>query len=242
MAFRRGRGVLDHARLHARRRWVIRLDLRSFFATIGSRRIAGVFRNAGYPTELARVLADLTTHAARLEGTCTRDERLLYQRRHLPQGAPTSPALANLIALPLDRRLDALAKSIGGRYSRYADDLVISCDRLVPSLVPTMGAIAIDEGFDVQFRKTRVMSAASRQMVTGLVVNERPGLPRKGRKQLEAILTNCVCHGPSTQDRDGQGARFRAHLAGRVAYAEHVDGRRASKLAALFHQISWPDA
>jgi hypothetical protein len=112
MAFRKGRGVLSHARIHLGRRWVVRLDLCDFFATIGVARVAGVFRKLGYDGELCRVLAELTTNAVILAGDATRDERLLYGPRHLPQGAPTSPALANLVAARLDRRLDALARSL----------------------------------------------------------------------------------------------------------------------------------
>ncbi len=242
MGFRKGRGVVDHAHRHVGRRWVVSMDLRDFFPSIGSRRIAGAFRRLGFDGPLARTLADLTTHAARLPRPCSREEQLLYQRRHLPQGAPTSPYLANLVASYLDQRLAALASSIGGAYSRYADDLVISCDRKLPWLVPTIGAIAMQEGFQVRFRKTRVMSSARRQMITGLVVNQRPGITRAARKQLEAILFNCVRDGPASQDSMQRGDRFRAHLQGRVAYAQQVDPQRAQRLVALYRQIRWDES
>jgi RNA-directed DNA polymerase len=242
MAFRKGRGMVDHAHMHAGRRWVVSMDLQNFFPTITSRRVAGIYRRLGHSDELARVLTDLTTNAARPPEPSSRDERMLYQRRHLPQGAPTSPALANLVASFLDRRLEALAHRIGGAYSRYADDLVISCDHHVPWLVPTIGAIAMREHFSVRFRKTRVMSSAGRQMVTGVVVNERPGVQRIVRKNLEATLVNCVRHGPASQDRECLGNRFRDHLRGRIAYVSQVDPRRAARLVTLFEQIRWPIA
>jgi hypothetical protein len=106
-------------------------------------------------------------------------------------------------------------------------------------LVPRIGAIAMEEGFSVRFRKTRVMSAASQQMVTGLVVNERVGMSRRARKQLEAVLVNCLRHGPASQDRAAHGARFCDHLRGRVAYARQVDPDRSTRLVTLFDAIDW---
>lgn len=185
------------------------------------------------------MLAELVTNAVVLPASTTRDERLLYRRRHLPQGAPTSPAVANLVARHFDQRLAALARSVGGSYSRYADDLVLSCGSHCGWLVPIIGAIAMEEGFRVRFRKTRVMTAAKQQMITGLVVNHRPGLSRTARKRLEAVLHNCARYGPALQDRAGMGDRFEAHLRGRVAHARHVDAQRASELDALFLQIAW---
>jgi hypothetical protein len=239
MGFRKGRGVLDHARRHVGRRWVVSMDLCDFFASIGSRRIGGTFRSLGYPDEVARVMAELVTNAATLTGSSTREERLLYARRHLPQGAPTSPAIANLVARCLDQRLDALARSIGGSYSRYADDIVISCDQFCGWLVPIIGGIAMDEGFRVRFRKTRVMSASRRQMITGLVVNQSPGVSRTARERLEAILYNCVKHGPASQDRNALGDEFEAHLRGRVAYVRQMDPAQAAKLTALLAKVDW---
>ena len=142
MGFRRGRGVFDHAACHVERRWVVSMDLRDFFPSITVTRVAGVFSALGLERQQARMLAELTTHATKLDRGATRQERQLYCRRHLPQGAPTSPALANLAATHLDRRLAALAASIGGAYSRYADDLVLSFNHRLPWLVSTVGAIA----------------------------------------------------------------------------------------------------
>lgn len=107
-------------------------------------------------------------------------------------------------------------------------------------LVPTLAAaIALDEGFEVNFRKTRVMRRASRQRVCGLVVNERPNLARRDYDRLKAVLTNCQRHGASGQNRDGH-TDFRAHLQGRVAWVEALAPARGAKLRALFDTIEWP--
>ena len=139
--FRRGHSVVTHARRHTGQKVVLGFDLEDFFASVSAGRVYGIFRGAGYPEEVAYRLTGLCTNvvprAAWAAQPC-RDERLLGSwhrlgRRlavpHLPQGAPTSPALANLAAFGLDRRLSALAASSGAVYSRYADDLTFSGGR-----------------------------------------------------------------------------------------------------------------
>src|ERR1041385_80316 len=108
------------------------MDLRDFFPTFSQARVRNLFLTAGYPESVATSLAGLCTticprsafHHLPLEHQ--RRARELYARKHLPQGAPTSPMLANLCAFNLDCRLAGLAKAAGATYSRYADDLVFS--------------------------------------------------------------------------------------------------------------------
>jgi len=253
--FVRGRSALSHALRHTGRAAVLCLDLEDFFTSISHARVFHVFRAAGYPGPVARVLAGICTTAlppaefARCPRPNNESELARYQRlrksalsQHLPQGAPTSPALANLCALGLDRRLAAAAASVGAEYSRYADDLAFSGDapfaRRISNFSTLAGGIALDEGFVVNFRKTRIMRRASRQRVCGLVVNEHPNLPRPDYDRLKALLTNCQRHGPTTQNRDGH-TDFRAHLQGRVAWVEAVAPARGAKLRALFEAIDW---
>ena len=256
--FVRGRSALSHALRHSGHAAVLCLDLEDFFTSIPHGRVFHVFRAAGYPGPVARVLAGVCTTALPPAefGRCPRPdnpaELVRYQRlrqsalsQHLPQGAPTSPALANLCALGLDRRLAGAAAAVGARYSRYADDLAFSGDaafaRGILDFSTLAAAIALDEGFDVNFRKTRVMRRATRQLVCGLVVNERPNFPRRDYDRLKAILTNCQRHGVDAQNRD-EHADFRAHLQGRVAWAEAVAPTRGAKLRGLFDAISWAPA
>lgn len=253
--FVRGHSALSHARRHAGHALVLCLDLEDFFTSIPQARVFHVFRAAGYPGSVARVLAGLCTTAlppAELaRGPRPHDDAGLarYQRlrlsalsQHLPQGAPTSPALANLCALGLDRRLAGAAAAAGAEYSRYADDLAFSGDaafaRSSTSFATLAAAIALDEGFEVNFRKTRIMRQASSQRVCGLVVNERPNLVRREYDRLKAVLTNCRRHGADSQNRD-EHADFRAHLQGRVAWAEATAPARGAKLRALFDTIDW---
>ena len=140
--FRPGGSVRSYAAAHAGRPIVVRLDLEAFFASVTVSRVYGLWRSAGYPEPVAHCLAGLATsvlpRSAWRSVPHPADEELLdahwrLGRRlaapHLPQGAPTSPAMANLAAFGLDVRLTALAESWGGRYTRYADDLAFSGGR-----------------------------------------------------------------------------------------------------------------
>ena len=241
--FVRGRSIVTHARRHCGQPVVLRCDLRRFFVSVPRHRVQGIFRQAGYPEPVARLLASLCTTAT--PGWCLRAapkpaDKPILRQRHLPQGAPTSPALANLIAHRLDRRLTGLAVRFGVTYSRYADDLTFSGpERLRSSRwLHWIREIVEDEGFVLNESKTNVMGQAGRQRVTGLTVNERPNISRQEFERLKAILTNCVRHGPESQNRD-QLEDFRGHLEGRVAFVSMVNPAKAMRLRRLLCGIEW---
>src|SRR5262249_30247583 len=158
-------------------------------------RVRALFASLGYPGTVAWALAALCTTRSDVPGA----PRL--GARHLPQGAPTSPAIANLVARRLDVRLGALARSVGARYTRYADDLALSGELRPSWIVDRVAEIARDEGFRLRPAKTRVMRRGVRQELAGVVVNEKTSARRVDLDLLEAILVNCVRRGPSTQNR-----------------------------------------
>jgi len=242
--FVRGRSVVDFARAHAGQALVIRVDLKDFFSSIGAARVGAVFRAMGYPDEVRRTLTALTTVATPepVLRVLPWARRAALRTPHLPQGAPTSPALANLVAYGLDVRLSAFARKAGGTYARYADDLAFSFGASAvarrDSLVAAVSAIAVDCGFEVAPAKVRVRRGGEQQLVGGLVVNAHPAVPRRARDRLEAILTGCVRHGPEGQNREGH-EDFRAWLTGKVAWVAHVRPSHATKLQALLARIVW---
>jgi hypothetical protein len=242
--FRRGRSVLTYAAPHAGRRIVLRFDLRDFFPSVRAARVHALFRTAGYSGPVARLLTGLCTNTAPSEvrGAVARETALPYADAHLPQGAPTSPALANLCAYRLDCRLSALAESLGARYTRYADDLAFSggeeLERGARRFQVVVCRVALEEGFEVHTRKSRFMRRAVRQQLAGVVVNERPNVKRADFDELKAILCNCARHGPASQNRDGH-ADLRSHLLGRVAYVALLNPARAAKLRRWFDRIAW---
>ena len=253
--FTRGRSARSHAALHSGRLVVIRLDLEDFFASVGAGRVFGVFRTAGYPEPVAHTLTALCTNAlpvrewAAVPRPTTPPLIRAHQRLgrrlatpHLPQGAPTSPALANLAAFRLDRRLQGLAGAVGATYSRYADDLTFSGSRRLlrqaNPLRARIAAIAAEEGFVVNERKSMLATRAGRQRVCGIVVNERLNPTREEYDRLKATLHNAARHGPARENRAGL-PDFRAHLLGRVAWAESLNPTRGEKLRAAFARIEW---
>ena len=166
----------------------------------------------------------------------------MYTHPHLPQGAPTSPALANRIAYRMDCRLRGLAESCRGVYTRYADDLAFSGGpdfaRSIQRFATHVAAIVQEEGFAVYFRKTRAMRQGSRQQLAGLVANAGVNIPREHFDALKAVLTNCVRMGPESQNRSGL-AQFKEHLAGRVAFVESVNPGKGERLREIFLRIGW---
>jgi hypothetical protein len=164
--------------------------------------------------------------------------------RGLPQGACTSPALANLIATPLDARLAGLCKALESdwTYTRYADDLVFSGGdefvRRAERFYHQVLTIAIAEGFEPHLRKTRFMPRSTAQRAAGILLNEKPNTSRKEYEVLKAILHHCTTQGPESQNR-ADHPEFQAHLAGRIAHIRQVNPARGEKLASLFQLIDW---
>jgi len=237
-----GRSPHTFAAPHVGQRMVIRLDVMSFFASVTAPRVYGLLRAAGFPEPVAHVLTGLCTTRTPSDvlrrapaRVPNRDLRLaLLRTPHLPQGAPTSPALANLCGFRLDRRLAGLARSYGLRYTRYADDLAFSGNTSQPArFIDAVRSIVTEEGFRLNEAKTRIRGAADRQLLAGLVVNARPAVPRDEYDGLRALLHNAIYTGLDEQNRDGH-PDFVAHLAGRIAWVGHRHPRRAAKLQALF--------
>lgn len=240
-----GRSCLSGAQVHAGEAMVATFDLAQFFPSVGLPRIHGIFRSLGYPWAVARRLAGLCTT---ITPACVYrrlpDPGLgaLYGVPHLPQGAPTSPALANLLAWTLDRRLHGLARAAGANFTRYADDLAFSGDAAFANGLGRFGkaveTIVHEEGFALNAAKTRIMPRSARQRVTGIVVNEHCNIGRAEFDTLKAILHNCARGGPAGQNRAGV-PDFRGHLTGRVAWVAQVNPRRGAKLRRLFERIDW---
>ena len=128
-----------------------------------------------------------------------------YRTRRLPQGATTSPALANLCAFRLDVGLAGLARAPGATYTPYADDLAFSggddLARVIERLSVRVAAIALEETFSIRLRRTRVMRCGAGQHQAGVMVNQHPDLVRSESDTLRAILTHCVRHGPASHNR-----------------------------------------
>ena len=247
-----GRSIRTFVAPHVGKPMVLRMDLQDFFPSISRARVQAAFRTAGYPEHVADLLGGICSTSAPV---CIWSEqqsnvapeslsaaRALYRQPHLPQGAPTSPALANLCAYRVDCRLQGLARAANAKYTRYADDLAFSGDGNFASqserFATHVAAILLEEGFSVHHRKTRIMRQGVRQHLAGLVTNQRINVVREDFDLLKAILHNCIKHGPARQNRNSHPS-FRAHLAGRVGFVESINPAKGKRLRAIFERISW---
>ena len=228
--FVRSKSIVTNAAVHSNSELLIKLDVKDFFPSVSWRRVKGVFRHAGYPEQIATLLALLCTESPR---QVVQQDGVTYYvalgDRALPQGAPTSPALTNIVCLNLDRRLTGLAEKLGLRYSRYADDLTFSVpaiddaqpksstkatastvkkqadmqhNKLIGQLIGSVHKILREEGFALNNDKTRVIRKGSQQQVTGMVVNGQ-GVPRVSRqikKMLRAAVHNLEAGGQLRAD------------------------------------------
>jgi retron-type reverse transcriptase len=175
LGFERGQSIVTHARCHVGRAVVVRMDLKEFFDSTTAERVGRYFRAIGWDKEASRLLV-----------------RLCTDRNGLPQGAPTSPRLSNLVNYRLDARLAGLARKLAAIYTRYADDLTFSFatddPAAIHAAIRSAKLIVEAEGYRLhQRKKLRIRRRHGRQLVTGLVVNERVNLPREVRRRLRAV-------------------------------------------------------
>jgi hypothetical protein len=232
--FATGRSILTNAQAHIGRAVLINLDLADFFPSIHLVRVRSVFVRLGYSGAVATLLALLCTECPRRE---VRYDGKTYfvatGARGLPQGACTSPALANQVAGRLDRRLAGLARKLNLAYTRYADDLTFSSAEPITQRIGYLMArvrhIARDEGFTVNENKSRVLKRNTAQIVTGLVVNDKPTLRRREIRRLRAILHRAAKEGLDRQNRAGH-PHFVAQLRGKIALLHMVRPELAAKL------------
>lgn len=255
--FRRGRSIRSHARTHLRKTVLVQCDLENWFHQFTYAQVWSLFRRLGYGRTVARLLAQLCTAPIRemTPAICaatglTEAEVVAATRqtvrdsRHpmLPQGAPTSPSLANLLSISLDEQLAALAGFYGAAYSRYADDCAFSGGGTLPrqtaAFIGQLLTVIRRNGHAASPGKLWVRRPGAQQLVTGLIVNDGPSVPRAQRRALRAMLHNCARHGPASQNRDGH-PHFAAHLLGRIAHVAAANPAHGAALRAAFRRIAW---
>ncbi|MEP1535926.1 MAG: reverse transcriptase family protein [Paracoccaceae bacterium] len=216
---------------HCAENAVLSFDLQDFFSSIPVARVFGIFRALGYPETVARHLACLTTLVTphRILAASKSLNSTFLSNRHLPQGAPTSPALANLAAYRLDQRLSGLARATDTTYTRYADDLTFSGDTTqIMSLRTSVPAIIRDTGFSMNPSKTRLALSHQHQRTTGIVVNQHLNMQRRDFDRLKAALHQAA------KTRDPAAL---AQLDGRIAWLETLNPRKGARLRAKLDDI-----
>ena len=172
--FEEATSIVDAALPHICRKVVVRIDIERFFETTSSNRIHSYFQAIGWQQEPAEILTKLTGVEA-----------------HLPQGAPTSPRLSNLVNAPLDAALLKLVRRYRGAYTRYADDMTMSFDdvsgRTVRHVVQQAARTLQQFGYAMNHDKLQIRRSHQQQLVLGLVVNADVNLPRRKRRWLRSV-------------------------------------------------------
>lgn len=254
-AYYPGRGLKLAAERHAGCAWLLKMDVHDFFDNIRERRVYRVFRDLGYGALLSFQMARICTWTA--EGAAPRRTPSYgppifasEKEGSLPQGAPTSPALANLAVMALDRRLDALAAATGWVYTRYADDLAFSS--LGPSSRAKAVALSMQVkrelrafGLDPNEAKTLIMPPGARRIVLGLLVDgPEPRLTRSFRNNLDTHLyaltkTGIGVAGHRKARKFASTIGMRRHITGLVAYAHHIEPEYAKACYQLLEGVDW---
>lgn len=222
-----GRSVKSNAEAHGRRKFVINLDLQDFFPTITENRVSGMLRSLGVDRRVAEIAS-----------------RLCCLDNHLPQGAPTSPVISNMICFRLDTELLRIAKDARAIYTRYADDITFSSYQppapLFESALPSVGRFSPDllssrlrdafssNGFIVHPEKAHYADRHSRRIVTGVKINDGLNVDRRYVRRIRAILHSIEKTGLSdAQDKytkTGGKGLIAAHLRGKIAYMAFLKG------------------
>jgi RNA-directed DNA polymerase len=240
--FRRGRSIVTNAQPHVGALVVINLDLQDFFPSIAYPRVKGIFRSLGYSEAIATILGLICTEAditeVELDG---RTYYIAQTERHLPQGAPSSPAVTNILCRRLDRRLDRLAIGRGFSYTRYADDLTFSTHdpekiRDIGNIIHGTQGIVTHEGLTIHPDKTRVLRTSQQQEVTGVVVNQKLNVDRETLRRFRATLYQIEKDGLAGKQW-GQSADLLQSIAGFANYVAMVNPTKGSQLVAQVRRI-----
>jgi RNA-directed DNA polymerase len=254
-AFAKNRDLVKSATKHAGARWLVKMDVRSFFESISEQQVYFVFRRLGYPALLCFQMARICTRLPlqKFPRPLSQTSDLPYRpwpQGHLPQGAPTSPMLANLAVHALDVHLSAICKELGWTYTRYADDLAFSriddvrrssAMHLVKLVEQALSAF----GLAVRHPKTRIAPPPARKVMLGVLVDrERPRLTRSFRNNLEThlyALTSPKIGARAHMQRRGFASciGMQRHVAGLLAFAHQVDRGYAATQYRLFNTIDW---
>lgn len=253
--FRKKISIYDNAKVHENSKIVLKVDLLKFYDTITEKRVYGIFKSMGYIENLAYTFAKITTAEHRVDYWITLDkdsqkaltELVTLKPPILPQGAPTSPMLANIIATKMDYRFEALAQKLNFNYSRYADDLTFSItkDGKLPSL-KIIEKIISEEGFFINNEKTRFMKKGCKQYVTGLTTTNGVNVSKKYRKEIAEHIYYCRKFGVNShlerhveKFSNYNNIKFHNWLYGHLCFIKSVNPNASKKMLEDFNKINW---
>lgn len=217
--------IKTNAEQHINKSQVLCMDIHNFFPSINIEQVFEIFHSIGYTTEVSWELAFLCTH-----------------ENKLPQGAPTSPTLSNVIFSPIDQQIiDSIAdKDI--TYTRYADDLVFSSSNELDFLIPLVSKIVNDNGFEINRDKTHLMKNPQRKLITGLVVTDTVKIPKYYKRKFNQELFYCEKYGVASHLKNCKTYKkinFKEYMYGKAYYIKMVEPDLGEKYLQRLDSISW---
>ena len=218
--FVKKKSIITNAKWHINQKELLKLDLSNYFPSISINRVIMVFRNIGYNDKVSFYLASLC---------CLNDS--------LPQGAPTSPYLSNIVAKPLDYRLIKLAKKKKLHYTRYADDITFSGENISSSLKESIIKIIEKQGFIVNSDKTRLYKRQCKRIITGICVRDKLSLPRDYKRAIKQEIYYIKKYGllDHLDKTKNKKRKYCASLLGRISFWLQVEPNNEFALNAKNH-------
>lgn len=263
VSYKRKSNIYDAAHFHCESKWLIKIDIKDFFDSITEISIYRLFRNTGYSPLLSFQMARLCTRVIPKrenkisEKVNVNKEYSFKKYNHkytgsLPQGAPSSPMLSNLVGFKMDMDIEKLSETYGFTYTRYADDLFLSTmndsvnRKLCEEITFRIYEILRFHGFEPNLSKTKIIPPGARKVVLGLIVNGlEPKLSKSFKSNLLQHLHFCnhesigpVMHAKHKGFDSVIG--FKNHLKGLIAYAIQIDTKFGNRMLFKFQKISWP--
>lgn len=215
--------IYENAELHCGQKVVATLDIDNFFPSISSKRVGHALLGIGCSEVVADLLVKLTTCNGRI-----------------PLGFPTSPALANIVLIPMANRFQKLSEQHNLRCSFWIDDITLSGSLRVSRLKNLFHKIVTQEGFRINEKKSiKFMENSAPQVVTKLSVNDnKPKVMREYRRSLRSLLHRCIIQGPALQTRDCL-KKFKRSILGKISFVKSIDEEQGIKLRKQFDRINW---
>lgn len=222
-----GHSIVSNATLHIGYLYTLCIDIVDFFPSINRERINAVFKDMGYSDSASDKLGSLCSHS-----------------NVLPQGAPTSPYLSNIICRKLDEELGALAKEYGCIFSRYADDMTFSANHEIMKILPYVENILLKHGFLLNRNKCRAYGPLQPKHITGLVVQESVHVPKAYKRQLRQEIYFCKKFGVTTHLENIHATKrihFKEYLYGKAYFIKMVEPKLGQYFLDELSVIEWQE-
>lgn len=223
--FVKQKSIVANAASHVGKDCIINVDIKDFFPSITRNQVYRIFYYYGYTDQVSFILSRL----------CTAYDKL-------PQGAPTSPYISNIVCLKMDKRLSKLAESFGCAYTRYADDITVSGNYGIGKILPLIKSIINDEGFILNENKTRIQYSYQRQEITGLVVNDRKiRVNSKYKKKFKQEIYYCKRFGVRNhlEHIHVDKAFYKEHMYGKAYFIKMIEPEVGKALLLSLDEIDW---